>query len=181
MIGGYYLSSGNDIRFVARARGDDGGYNIPLCQASSSARGLSDLYFYIRHEAAATTCSSSTVRRAIWTRATRFFWPAAGGIGGAGMFVLITTHSDHLVKELNNLIMIHQGFAKRSVTKKLGYKHADWLDPRRVRAYIAEDGGLTQCDIGPLGIEMPVLDETIASVNRAAIELSSHVRGPLRP
>lgn len=182
MIGGYYLSSGNDIRFIARARGDDGGYNIPLCQASSSARGLSDLYFYIRHEAAVDDlliidCPESHLD----TRNQVLLARLLAELVAMGMYVLITTHSDHLVKELNNLIMIHEGFPKRSVTKRLGYKHADRLNPRRVRAYVAEDGGLTQCDIGPFGIEMPVLDETAASVNRAAIELSSHVRGPLRP
>ena len=49
MMGGSYRSSGDDIRFKSKAR--KGGFDIPLHIASSSARGLSDLYFFLRHVA----------------------------------------------------------------------------------------------------------------------------------
>ena len=92
----------------------------------------------------------------------------------AGLRVLITTHSDYLVKELNNLIMLSRDFSEKSVVaSRLGYRADDALDPSLVRAYIAEDNGLTKCDIGSYGIEMPIFDDTIDRINNAAIELSS--------
>ena len=51
MMGGYYGSSDNDIRFISKARGKERSFNIPLHLASSSVRGLSDFYFYLRHVA----------------------------------------------------------------------------------------------------------------------------------
>ena len=96
----------------------------------------------------------------------------------SGLRVLITTHSDYLVKELNNLIMLSGDFrGKIALARKLGYKAREEIDPRLVRAYVAGDGGLTECGIGPFGIEMPVFDETIDSINAAAIELSSRAEG----
>ena len=50
-MGGYYGASGDEIRFISKARGKERSFNIPLHLASSSARGLSDFYFFLRHVA----------------------------------------------------------------------------------------------------------------------------------
>ena len=52
LVGGYYGNATENIRFISKARGKGRSFNIPLHLASSSARGLSDLYFYLRHTAA---------------------------------------------------------------------------------------------------------------------------------
>lgn len=44
MIDGYYGNATDEIRFISKARGKGRSFNIPLHLASSSARGLSDLY-----------------------------------------------------------------------------------------------------------------------------------------
>ena len=69
----------------------------------------------------------------------------------------MTTHSDYLVKEMNNLIM----------QAELGDAG---LDRERVRAYVAEGGSLRQCEVDRYGIEMPVFDETIDDINRRSRE-----------
>ena len=65
MMGGYYGAAGDDIRFISKARGKGRSFNIPLHLASSSARGLSDFYFFLRHGARSNHSSSSTSPRAI--------------------------------------------------------------------------------------------------------------------
>ena len=50
MMNGYYSASNDEIRFVSKQR-KAGKFNIALHRASSSARGLSDLYFFLRHVA----------------------------------------------------------------------------------------------------------------------------------
>ena len=45
---GYYKAKSNEIRFISKKRGTNR-FDIPLHLASSSARGLSDLYFYLKH------------------------------------------------------------------------------------------------------------------------------------
>ncbi len=175
MIDGYYGNATEDIRFISKARGKGRSFNIPLHLASSSARGLSDLYFFLRHNAArGQLLIIDEPESHLDTRNQVLFARMLARFVSGGLRVLITTHSDYLVKELNNLIMLGREFPeKESVSRKLGYKAGEGLDPRLVHGYVAEDGGLTQCEIGPFGIEMPVFDETIDEINDAAIELSS--------
>ena len=91
-----------------------------------------------------------------------------------GMKVLITTHSDYIVKELNNLIMLHNDFENRQeVKERLGYTES--LDPDMVSAYVAEKGALTKCDLDKYGIDMPHFDRTIDSINAVSNELTGRL------
>ena len=173
MMQGYYSNANDDIRFISKAR-KTGHFNIPLHLASSSARGLSDLYFYLRYsaqqgqlliidepESHLDTCNQVQFARLL----SRFV--------GSGLYAVISTHSDYIVKELNNLIMLSRDIPdKTKLYKRLGYCFEDELVAGNVRGYVAENGGLTACKIGPYGIEMPVFDITIDDINKAAIELS---------
>jgi len=175
LIGGYYGNATEDIRFISKARGKGRSFNIPLHLASSSARGLSDLYFYLRHTAARDQLLIIDEPEShLDTRNQVLFARMLATFVTAGLRVLISTHSDYVVKELNNLIMLNRDFPeKEAVARKLGYQPGEGLDPGSVRAYVAEGGGMTECNIDPFRIEMPVFDETIDEINRAAIELSS--------
>ena len=175
MMEGYYRSSRDEIEFTSRRKGRD--FNIPLHLASSSARGLSDLYFYLRHmaqknqlviidepESHLDTANQIQLARLL----TRMIQ--------AGLKVLITTHSDYIIKEVNNLIMLSRSFKnKNRVIKKLGYKENDFLCPESVQAYVAEGNSLSKCDVDGFGIDMPVFDETIADINRISNELTSRL------
>lgn len=177
LIDGYYGNATDDIRFISKARGKGRSFNIPLHLASSSARGLSDLYFFLRHVATRDQLLIIDEPEShLDTQNQILFARMLARFVTAGLQVLISTHSDYLVKELNNLIMLDRRFpAKPSVAKKLGYKPDESLDPELVRAYMAEDNGLKRCEIGMYGIEMPVFDNTIDRINNVAIELSSRV------
>ena len=94
----------------------------------------------------------------------------------AGSKVLITTHSDYLIMEINNLLMLDQPFSKKkALVKKLGYSTDDFLRRDSIRAYVAEHNGLTKCDVNEFGIDMPVFDETMDKINQVANELASRV------
>ena len=177
MIDGYYGNATEEIRFISKARGQGRSFNIPLHLASSSARGLSDLYFFLRHVAErGQLLIIDEPESHLDTRNQVLFARLLARFVAAGLQVLITTHSDYLVKELNNLIMLNRDLPEKGVlSRKLGYRTGESLDPKFVRAYVCEENGLTECEIGPFGIEMPVFDTTIDRINRAAIELSSRV------
>ena len=118
-----------------------------------------------------------TSRRAIWIRPIRFnshvCWREPYRLG---LKVLITTHSDYIVKEINNLLMLSRDFKdKPKVLKKLKYSEHDFLKPDSVRAYVAEDNSLTPCTIEKYGIDMPVFDTTIDAINRVSSELESRL------
>lgn len=176
MMDGYFRSEGDDIQFRSKAR-KERRFSIPLHRASSSARGLSDLYFFLRHvaqdnhlliidepESHLDTANQILLARLL-ARCVR-----------AGLKVLITTHSDYLIKEINNLIMLSRSFTgKGEIARKLKYREDDFLEPDSVRAYVAEDYTLRRCDVDAFGIEMPVFDETIDRINTAANELASRL------
>lgn len=177
MMDGYYVSSDDGIRFISKARGKGRSFNIPLHLASSSVRGLSDFYFFLKHVAKKNhlliidepeshlDTSNQILLARLLARCVR-----------AGLKVLITTHSDYLIKEINNLVMLSRRFKdKEAVVKKLKYSADDFLDPDSIRAYVAEDNSLTRCDVDKYGIDMPVFDETIDSINRVANDLASRM------
>ena len=176
MMGGYYRSLGNDIRFKSKARKD--GFDIPLYLASSSARGLSDLYFFLRHVAHKNYLliidePESHLDTANQIQFARLLARAVH----VGLKVLITTHSDYIVKEINNLLMLSGSFEEKDeVLKELGYSKHDSLKPDSVRAYVAEKNSLTQCTIDRYGINIPVFDKNIDAINRVSNELSVRLK-----
>ena len=174
MMGGYYSSSSDDIAFISRRKGRS--FNLPLHIASSSARGLSDLYFYLRHVAKENQLviidePESHLDTANQIQLARLL----ARMAQSNLKVLITTHSDYIIKEINNLIMLSRLKEQKKVVKDLGYKKDDFIEPDAIRAYVAEGDSLTKCDIDEFGIDMPVFDETIDKINRTSNELASRL------
>ena len=177
LMKGYYASEHGELRFKSTARGLNR-FDVPLYLASSSARGLSDLYFFLRHVAEKhhlliidePESHLDTTNQILLARLLVHFIKT-------GIRVLVTTHSDYLLKEINNLIMLCNDFAdKDEVAKSLGYSDNDFLYPHHVRAYVAEDGGLTECTVDEFGIDVPVFDATIDRINQVSNELSSRIK-----
>ncbi len=176
LMNGYYRATSENIEFRSAARGRDR-FSIPLHLASSSARGLSDLYFFLRHvarrdhlliidEPEGHLDTANQIRLArLLARLVR-----------TGLKVVLTTHSDYLVKELNNLVMLGGPFGDReAVAKQLGYETDDYLAPDMIRAYVTEENGLTRCKVDHFGMDMPIFDTTIDRINAVANELSSRL------
>lgn len=181
LMDGTYSASDDDIRFhsrqCSRPQSRDIAFDIPLHRASSSARGLSDLYFFLKHRASPhhlllidePESHLDTKNQVLLARVLAHFVRA-------GIRMLITTHSDYLLKEINNLVMLCSDFEdKETVRKALGYSEHDGLHPELIRAYIAEDGGLTRCTIDSMGIDVPPSDEVIRKINYVSRELSTRV------
>ena len=176
IMAGYYRSSDDEVRFISKAR-KHRSFNIPLHRASSSARGLSDLYFFLRHVAKENHLLIIDEPESHLDTANQIqFARLLARLVKAGVRVLITTHSDYIVKEVNNLIMLSRSFDdKNKLIKRLKYDKQDFIDPDQVRAYVAEKGTLTPCVIDQFGIDFPVFDETINDINSVTSELASRV------
>ena len=174
MMDGYYRTSGEDIRFISKSRKEQR-FNIPLHVASSSVRGFSDLYFFLRHKAEKNTLLILDEPEShLDTHNQRLLARLLASMVRVGLKVLITTHSDYLIKEINNLVMLSNQFTGRNnLAKKFKYGENEFLTPDSVRAYVAENNGLTPCHVDDFGIDMPVFDETIDDINRTSNELAS--------
>ena len=62
----------------------------------------------------------------------------------AGLKVIVSTHSDYFVRELNNLIMLKKDFpGAADLQKKYGYKDNELLAGKQVSAYLFDDKKIT--------------------------------------
>ena len=176
LMNGYFTISRGTIEFRSAARGARR-FAIPLHLASSSARGLSDLYFLLRHVARKNHLLIIDEPESHLDTANQILLARLlARVVKAGVKVLLTTHSDYLIKEINNLIMLGHSFNnKAKVIKRLKYEDDDYLGPERIRAYIAKKNTLTRCEIDKFGIDMPNFDEAINGINDVANELASRL------
>jgi ABC-type cobalamin/Fe3+-siderophores transport system ATPase subunit len=140
---------------------------IQLCMGSSSVKSLSDLNLYIRHLAKEGDIlminePELNLHPANQRRMARLLVRLIK----AGIKVFVTTHSNYLIKELNNLIILGNGFkGKARIMKKYGYTDEDMLDRTKVKVYETEKNMLKPAPIGDLGIEVGSLDSEMNEIN----------------
>lgn len=178
MMRGRYSSSDGELRFTASEE-NELSFDIPLFLASSSAWEMSSLYFYlkyhmrnVRNHFLVIDEPESHLDTANQVRLTRLL----ARLVNSGAKVLITTHSDYIVRELNNLIMLSSPLeGGDEIKRELEYEEGDELSIDQVQAYVAKCGELEECDKNEFGIAMPVFDETIDDLNERSEKLASRI------
>ncbi len=175
MTGGYYTKE-DDVVFFNSSEDNDRQFCIPLYLASSSAIELSNLYFYFamgRHSEDLILIIDEPESHLDTINQVNFARALARWVN-SGVRVLVSTHSDYIIKELNNLIMLDSDFeGKCKVRERLGYE--DSINPRKVKAYVAKNGTLIECDKDKYGIDMPHFDKTIDNINAVSNELTARL------
>ena len=110
MAGGHYEYEDDTVRFVSD-KNNGAGFDIPLDMASSSVRGLCDLYFHLKHKTNAHYLVIIDEPESHLTPQNQIEMARLiARCVNAGIKILITTHSDYIIKELNNLIMLSHDF-----------------------------------------------------------------------
>ena len=88
--------------------------------------------------------------------------------------VFITTHSDFLIKELNNLILLSNFFEGKESwlnKNKRFYSEKDKIEYSQVSVYQAKEGKLENLVVTNKGIEIPFFDEEINHLFSIASDL----------
>ena len=85
-----------------------------------------------------------------------------------GFKIMISTHSDYIIRELNNLIMLYSGGEKANdLCEKYGYKTDELLDSTRVSAYLFDlNGGAKSLTVDETGFEVATIDVEINKLNQ---------------
>ena len=83
----------------------------------------------------------------------------------AGMSVIISTHSDYIVREFNSLIMLHQVTGK-ALQRKYRYQDDEVIDPELVGAYLFDGHSIRAFSMTREdGIHATTFDEVITQMN----------------
>jgi predicted ATP-dependent endonuclease of OLD family len=90
-----------------------------------------------------------------------------------GIKVLVTTHSDYLVREINNRIMLSNTIGnKENLLKKNKLCKEDILKPEQVKAYtLGLKHNITPINIDQYGIKLSVFDELIQESNQLSDDI----------
>ena len=90
-----------------------------------------------------------------------------------GIRVVVSTHSDYMVREWGNLVMLSEDFPEReAIAKRHGLSNAQWLSADKVQAYEFHAGGVQAMSVeAGSGIRTPLFDESIEKLNSAAQDI----------
>ena len=177
MLGGHFERD-EEFRFVSKIDGEPI-FDIPLHMASSSACEMLNLYCYLRledmdHDAHFLLIDEPESH--LDTANQIQFARLLARIVNSGVKVLITTHSDYIIREINNLIMLSSPLQDGDKARTdLGYKPDEQLSLDRVQAYVAREGELSPCDKNKFGVSYSVFDDTIDSLNETTEELATQI------
>ena len=177
IVSGSFTKSDGILYFIPFG-GDTNQTGIPLHLASSSAVEMSRLFFHfiLRREGGSPLLIIDEPESHLDTMNQIKFARALVRWVNSGMKILVSTHSDFIVKEINNLIMLHRSFdEKGKLIEELGYEEGDSIDPSRIKSYYAVDGGLVPCSMNAFGIEVRSIEDSIDELIRVSEVLGSRI------
>ncbi|WP_338815770.1 AAA family ATPase (plasmid) [Bernardetia sp. Wsw4-3y2] len=156
---------------------------IPAYMASTSVRSLMHLHFWLKHKVQKGDLlmidePELNLHPENQIKMARLF----AKLVNAGIKVWITTHSDYIIKELNNCLMFSQEIEnKKELLEELGYKENEILKRDDIRAYIARyDEKLEGCTVDKVefdeyGMVMTTFDEQARNINTVAHRLADEI------
>lgn len=134
--GHLYLSKTKKNELVYRKSGVR--RKIPFYLSSSGIKSISSIIFFLRY--CAMDCNLIIIDEpeiSLHPKNQILFARALARIVNAGIFLIINTHSDYIIREINNMIML-SSVSKKEMVKKLGYKENEILSADMVNAYYFE-------------------------------------------
>ncbi len=94
-------------------------------------------------------------------------------IANRGIKVIVSTHSDYFVREINNLIMLKDEFkSKPEIMQKYGYHEKMFISEKKVSAYLFDDNSIKLMEIdNKEGIIANTFDDVINSLNSSSDDI----------
>jgi len=140
--------------------------SLGLHMTSSTVKSLFGLWFYLEYQAQTGDLlmidePELNLHPENQRRIARFL----AKLVNAGLNIVISTHSDYIIRELNSLIMLSNKGAG-DLRKKYKYEDDEVLDSNKVGAYLFDDRTITPFKILPSdGIVASTFDEVIRGLN----------------
>lgn len=179
IMGGNFKSTDNQVLYrPKKIRGQDE-ILIPVYLASSSVKSLFLLDFYINCLAVAgDLLVIDEPELNLHPDNQRKMAGLLARLVNSGVKVLITTHSDYLIREINNRIMLSNELEnKAELMQQQAWVELDILRPHQVAAYtVGAKRTVERMTIDRFGIELKIFEELIAQANQAADDTYYRIR-----
>jgi energy-coupling factor transporter ATP-binding protein EcfA2 len=151
---------------------------LPCYMSSTSVRALFDLHLWLKHQAQKGDLlfldePELNLHPKNQLKIARLLVKLVNN----GINVFITTHSDYLIKEFNNMLMLANDFPeKAALMNELGYAPDEVLQPEDFKVYIAHtDGTISLADVDKYGMNQTGFDDTIVQINKTSNKLISAI------
>jgi hypothetical protein len=144
---------------------------LPMALASSTVKSLAPLSFYLRHIAKKEDfLIIDEPELNLHPDNQRLVARLLARLSRAGIKVLMSTHSDYVIRELNNLIMLHAD-KTGELRSKHGYREDEVLDPARVGAYLFDARKANRIEVGEMGVAVETIDREINKMSAVSQDL----------
>lgn len=157
---------------------------LGLHLGSSTAKTFFGLWSYLNHLAQPGDCLMiDEPELNLHPRNQRNIARLLAELVNRGIRVVVSTHSDYMVREWGNLVMLSEDFPEReAISKRHGLASAQWLPAGNVHAYEFHAGGVVPMSVNAgEGIRTPLFDESIEQLNAAAQEIYFAVQAARPP
>ncbi len=170
IIGGkYVVNKDNMIEFKSNNKKE----SMDLHISSSTAKSLFGLDYYLRHSLRNNDLLIiDEPELNLHPDNQRRLARVLARLVNRGMKILISTHSDYIIKEFNNLIILGRKFnGYDKIMNKYKYTEEELLEESKVSAYISNNGIIQESKIEQEGIIIKSFDEVINCYNISADEI----------
>jgi len=147
--------------------------HLEMHVSSSLVKSLASISFYLRHIAQKGDCiiidePELNLHPDNQILVARFL----ARLVNEGFKVIASTHSDYIIREINNLIMLNNDFPeKKDLLGKYKYQENQLLSAEKVGAYIFKDGYGKEVPLSNQGIEIQSIDTVIAGLNQRSDDI----------
>ena len=164
-----------DAEFVPN---QERGKVYPIEQGSSIVRSLSSFIFYFRYVNLKCGCiiidePELSLHPDNQRKFARFLCRCVN----EGFKVIISTHSDYIISEINNLITLHnhkEQASSKKIMKKYGYQENQTLDYQRVAAYLFKERKNELIPMSQQGFSVETIDTEIDKLADASDDIANN-------
>lgn len=178
LIGGRYnIDAEGHITFVPKKRRNGpNAQKMDLHLSSSTAKSLFGLWFYLEYQAKENSILMiDEPELNLHPSNQRLLARLIAKMVNRGLRVLISTHSDYFVRELNSLIMLGENHGNQEIKNTLLDRYSidseSLLTKEKIGAYVFEGGSLKSMEVNNEGIIATTFDEEINKLNDSSDEI----------
>lgn len=162
MEGNISVSSFGDINYTPRGMKEP----IEIHISSSLVKSLSGLVLYFRHLAKeGDTIIIDEPEVNLHPNNQRIIARVVAKAVNKGFKVILSTHSDYIIKELNNLVMLSKANAKPEIKKALlndlakdGYDETSYLNKTDLGVYFFNNHTIQELEVDEMGFDVATID-----------------------